>query len=248
MNKIISNICVSISYDGSDFFGSQSQINLRTVQSEVSKNLDLIFGNYNDLTFASRTDKGVNANLQYFGFKKSDIDISEIFSKFNQLTNKLPDDIIARKIYLMPTGFNVRKDVSKRTYSYKIFDPKLINLLDVEKMILASKFLVGEHNFRSFAGRNAKDKFYREIFDVTIKSTDQEVEFQISGKSFIHQQIRRIIFSLLRIGLDKEDTDWLSNLINFPIKGGSKGVVSSNNLTLKEVLYDKKHQKILEKV
>ena len=91
-------------------------------------------------------------------------------------------------------------------------------------------------------------KFFREIFSIKIKNTDQKVEFQISGKSFIHQQIRRIIFSLLRVGLGKEETDWLSNLIKFPIKGGSKGISPSNNHTLKEVLYDKKHQKLLEKV
>jgi len=247
LNKI-SNICISISYDGSDFFGSQSQLNLRTVQSEVSKKLDLIFGDYDYLTFASRTDKGVNADLQYFGFKKSDIDTSEIFLKFNLFSKNLPNDIVVRKICLMPNGFNVRKNVSKRTYTYKILDQKLINKLDVKKMILASNLLEGEHNFRSFAGRNAKDKFFREIFSIKIKNTDQELEFQISGKSFIHQQIRRIIFSLLRVGLGKEETDWLSNLIKFPIKGGSKGIAPSNNLTLKEVLYDKKHQKLLEKV
>ena len=106
----------SISYDGSDFFGSQSQLNLRTVQSEVSKKLDLIFGDYDYLTFASRTDKGVNADLQYFGFKKSDIDTSEIFLKFNLFSKNLPNDIVVRKISLMPNGFNVRKNVSKRTY------------------------------------------------------------------------------------------------------------------------------------
>ena len=114
MNKI-SNICISISYDGSDFFGSQSQLNLRTVQSEVSKKLDLIFGDYDYLTFASRTDKGVNADLQYFGFKKSDMDTSEIFLKFNSFSgNKLPPPIITFARDFLYTGKDCRsKDTSK---------------------------------------------------------------------------------------------------------------------------------------
>ena len=69
------------------------------------------------LDLSARTlNKGVNADLQYFGFKKSDIDTSEIFLKFNLFSKNLPNDIVVRKISLMPNGFNVRKNVSKRTY------------------------------------------------------------------------------------------------------------------------------------
>ena len=50
-------------------------------------------------------------------------------------------------------------------------------------------------------GRNAKNKFIREIYRIKIIIIDRILYFEISGKSFIHQQIRRIIYSLIRIGL-----------------------------------------------
>lgn len=246
MNKY-HNICVSLFYDGKNFFGSQSQPNFTTVESEIIKSLKLYFSNFKDFILASRTDKGVSG-FQYFGLKITDNNIEEIYRKFDEIRLNLTEDIDLKKVYFMPDNFNVRKDALIRTYTYKITDKKLIDSLNIENMRLASNYLVGKYNFMSFSGRNAKNKFIREIYRIKIIIIDRILYFEISGKSFIHQQIRRIIYSLIRIGLGKESKEWLEILINFPSKGGSKGIVSSNNLTLKEVLYHKNHQKILEKV
>ena len=241
------NTCVSLFYLGKNFFGSQSQPNLPTVESEIIKSLKLYFSNFKDFTLASRTDKGVSG-FQYFGLKIADSNIHEIHRKFDEIRLKLSEDIHIKKVYFMPDNFNVRKDALVRTYIYKITDKKLIDSVNIENMRLASNYLIGKNNFMSFSGRNAKNKFIREIYKIKIIILDKILFFEISGKSFIHQQIRRIIYSLIRIGLGKETKEWLEILINFPSKGGSKGIVSSNNLTLKEVLYHKNHQKILEKV
>ena len=96
----------------------------------------------------------------------------------------------------------------------------------------------------SFAGKNAKENFIREIYDVSIKKNNSSIVFNISGKSFIHQQVRRMIFTLLRVGLSKESHYWIDKLLEAPIKGSCKGLVNSENLTLKKVLYQKKHQKL----
>ena len=100
----------------------------------------------------------------------------------------------------------------------------------------------------SFAGKNAKDKFIREIYDISIDKINSSIIFTITGKSFIHQQVRRIVFALIRVGLSKESSLWIENILDAPQKGSCKGLVDSNNLTLKKVLYQKKHQKLLETV
>tara|TARA_B110000438_G_scaffold281001_1_gene306750 strand:+ start:1357 stop:2100 length:744 start_codon:yes stop_codon:yes gene_type:complete len=241
------NLCILFSYNGKYFNGSQFQINQRTVQGEISSKLKEYFFNLNHLTFSSRTDKGVSANEQYLGFK-APYNKKDISSKFFEIRTNFSEDISFLKISFMPDNFNVRRDVEKRIYEYEINNKLLISKINLYQMIQSSYKFIGLHNFMSFAGKNAKDKFIREIYDINIKKINSSIIFTISGKSFIHQQVRRIIFALIRVGLSKETSLWIDKLLNVPQKGSCKGLVNSNNLTLKKVLYQKKHQKLLEKV
>jgi tRNA pseudouridine38-40 synthase len=241
------NLCVLFSYNGNSFYGSQFQLNKRTVQGEISSKLKEYFLNLNHLTFSSRTDKGVSAKEQYLGFKVTN-NKKDICKKFHELKKSFDNDIFLSKISFMPNNFNARRDVEKRTYEYEINNKLLISKINLSKMIQSSYKLIGVHNFMSFAGKNAKDKFIREIYDISIDKINSSLIFTITGKSFIHQQVRRIIFALIRVGLSKESSSWIENILHAPQKGSCKGLVDSNNLTLKKVLYQKKHQKLLEKV
>ena len=241
------NLCILFSYNGKSFYGSQYQLNKRTIQGEISAKLKKYFFDLNNLTFSSRTDKGVSANEQYLGFK-SYSNKKDISSNFFEMRKNFSDDISLSKISFMPENFNVRRDVEKRVYEYEINNKLLISKINLYQMIQSSYKFIGIHNFMSFSGRNSKDKFIREIYDISIKKINSSIIFTISGKSFIHQQVRRIIFALLRVGLSKESTLWIEKLLDLPQKGSCKGLVSSKNLTLKKVVYQKKHQKLLEKV
>jgi len=242
------NLCILFSYNGKSFHGSQFQRNQRTVHGEILFKLKKHFSNFNNLSFSSRTDKGVSANEQYLGFKSFINQKKEIFSEFYKMKENISKDISLLNISFMPNNFNVRRDVEKRIYEYDINNKLLISQINFDQMLQSSEKFIGVHNFMSFAGKNAKDKFIREIYDVSIKKDNSSIVFNISGKSFIHQQVRRMIFTLLRVGLSKESHCWIEKLLEAPIKGSCKGLVNSENLTLKKVLYQKKHQKLLEKV
>ena len=247
INKYI-NLCIFFSYNGKPFNGSQYQLNQRTVHGDISFKLKEYFSDFNNLSFSSRTDKGVSADEQYLGFKAFINKKKEIFSKFNKMKENISNDISLLNISFMPNNFNVRRDVEKRIYEYEINNKLLISKINLDQMLQCSNKFIGIHNFMSFAGKNAKENFIREIYDVSIKKNNSSIVFNISGKSFIHQQVRRMIFTLLRVGLSKESHYWIDKLLEAPIKGSCKGLVNSENLTLKKVLYQKKHQKLLEKV
>ena len=53
-----------ISYEGTDFYGSQIQKNLRTVQGDLEYAIEKIFRTHSRVLLASRTDTGVHADFQ----------------------------------------------------------------------------------------------------------------------------------------------------------------------------------------
>ena len=82
---------VTISYDGSNFYGFQRLNNNRSVQSEIEKVLKIINKSDVEIKGAGRTDRGVHAYGQRAHF---DLDINIPKERLLKAMNdNLPDDI-----------------------------------------------------------------------------------------------------------------------------------------------------------
>jgi tRNA pseudouridine38/39 synthase len=88
------------------------------------------------------------------------------------LNSNLPTDIRITASAEVPDDFNARYHCIAREYRYFFVE----NLLDVEKMRDASKFFLGEHDFRNFCKINPsnaldyklKKKFRSFYFDINV--------------------------------------------------------------------------------
>ena len=58
------NILLTISYDGTNYFGWQKQDNVKTIQGDLEKALSNLFKQNISIRGASRTDTGVHALCQ----------------------------------------------------------------------------------------------------------------------------------------------------------------------------------------
>ena len=65
----MTNIKITIQYDGTDFFGWQIQPNLRTVQGEIYKAVQKIYSKKSTIYGCGRTDAGVHALGQVANFR-----------------------------------------------------------------------------------------------------------------------------------------------------------------------------------
>ena len=74
------NIKLTLEYNGEKFHGWQKQPNLRTIQEELEKALNLVFGGGEFRVHASgRTDAGVHAKAQVVNFNiEEDVDLSKL--------------------------------------------------------------------------------------------------------------------------------------------------------------------------
>ena len=64
------------------------------------------------------------------------------------------------------------------------------------------------------------------------------VIIKISAKSFLYQQVRRIIGSLILLMKNKIDLDSINKALNFPSKGKYNLLVSSKGLYLSDIKYN----------
>lgn len=110
-------IAIEFSYDGTNFFGYQSQTNVRTVQGELEKALERIFKTQIRTYAAGRTDTGVHANGQVASFDCPIDRLTETDIR-NAINANLPDDIYIRNVWITSEDFNPRYDAKKRIYHY----------------------------------------------------------------------------------------------------------------------------------
>ena len=84
-------IVLVVEYDGTNYYGSQWQTGLPTIQGEIEKALQKLTGESIRVAMAGRTDAGVHARSQFASFQTGSTLSAETF--ISGLNYYLPRDI-----------------------------------------------------------------------------------------------------------------------------------------------------------
>ncbi|HCZ06211.1 MAG: tRNA pseudouridine38-40 synthase [Thermotogota bacterium] len=213
-----------VAYDGTEFFGSQGQPDVRTVQGEFEKALERIFGQRVITQFAGRTDTGVHAWGQAVAFtpphERFDTEIMK-----NALNANLPEDIYVRKVIEVDRDFNPRFRAVKRIYHYYIWNSTVPNLffrrytwwfpykLDLSAMREATRVLEGEHDFSSFAKQPGNKNTIRTIYRIRILRNGNVLLIRVEGKAFLRRMVRNLVAALVKVGLKQWSIEDLKEVL-----------------------------------
>ena len=202
---------ISISYDGTLFYGFERQKNKRTIQGEIEKVLTLINKKKVEIKGAGRTDRGVHAYDQKAHFDlDQNVPIERLLKAIN---SRLPSDIRINSIEVVDKEFHARFNCIRKTYKYYIntneYDIMKNNYLynynkelNIENMIEASKFLLGPHDFEVFVS-GPRENYDSIIESIYIKNNNGLLEFTFVGKSFYRYMVRNLMGALLLVGEGK---------------------------------------------
>lgn len=210
---------MTFSYDGSKFHGYQKQKNLRTVQGILEEKLKMINGQKSvKLVASGRTDALVHALNQkaHFDFDK-ELKTEKVIKSLNKLLLNEQSDIYIKDVQIVSSDFNARHDVTEKIYEYKLnmaeYNPLEANYvyqyckkLDVSKMVKASKYLLGTHDFASFVKKDSlKEDSIRTIYDISIKESGSKLIIEVCGNGFMRYMVRNIVGLLISVGENKKD-------------------------------------------
>ena len=173
-------VYLKVAYNGREFYGSQIQPDVRTVEGDILKVLKKEGIEATNLGFLSRTDRGVSA--------LSNILKLEVKEELNlrKMTHELED------IWVYGVT-NDRLDLPlMKTYRYYLFD----NEYDENLIRKGLSFFNGNHDFFSFSKFNGLEETKRNI-EAGYRKEGQIYIFEFKGKGFLWQMIRRIVGSIV---------------------------------------------------
>jgi tRNA pseudouridine38-40 synthase len=203
---------ILIEYDGTAFFGWQSQLNLPSVQETIENAIEKFCQQKIRVFAAGRTDTGVHATGQVAHF---DLDkqypTQTIVNAINFYLRPSPVAIMAAEI--VTDEFHARFSAKKRYYKYIIINrlaPLIINnnrawqvkeSLDIKKMQEASKCLIGQHDFSSFRALACQaNSPVKSLDELRIIKEEDNIIFYLSAPSFLHHMVRNIVGTLKLVG------------------------------------------------
>jgi tRNA pseudouridine38-40 synthase len=204
-----------IAYDGTDYHGWQIQPGFRTVQGMLCAAAAAVLHCPTHVQGASRTDAGVHAQGQV-GLIETvhPVPVDHLHLALN---NHLPQDIVVLSAQEVGPDFDVMADVTRKAYRYTIYAGRLRPVrqirfcwhfpgsLSVEATQAAARYLVGTHDFRSFAAAVEEGQdTVRTLFrcEVTQGSADDRdwIAIDMEGSGFLHHMARLIAGTLINVG------------------------------------------------
>ena len=238
---------MTFSYDGTNYNGYQKQPNKNTVQNKIEEALERITNEKITIHSSGRTDSKVHAlNAKaHFDIEK-EINIDKLKKGINSL---IPEDIYIKKIEQVDNEFHARFNVIEKRYLYKInigdYNPIERNYvyqynkeLDIKKMIEASKYLIGTHNFKAFTKTDdSKDDYIRIIYDIKIKEEDNIITLEFIGNGFLRYMVRNMVGTLIEIGENKLKPMDIMNILESEDRKKAGKTAKACGLYLKDVKY-----------
>ncbi len=214
-----------VAYDGTNYSGWQLQENAVTIEEKLNEAIKDLTGEEIEVTGASRTDAGVHSLGNVCVFDTESPIPGEKFSY--ALNARLPKDIVVQNSCEVSDEFHPRFCDSRKTYEYRILnrkfpDPTRRNdtyfyhyALDVEAMQKAAAFLVGEHDFKSFASVHMQAKTsVRTIYSCTVRRDESDViRIRITGNGFLYNMVRIIAGTLIEVGAGKREAASIKEML-----------------------------------
>jgi len=202
---------VTLQYDGSRFYGWQSQPDVPTVQGEVERTVLRLTGSRRAVLGSGRTDRGVHATGQVASLT---VPASWTAPKFQQALNAiLPGDIWASAVTQVPDAFHPRYDATERTYLYRVataagarspflsrFCWRVPGPLDADLLGSTARLLPGSHSFLRFARSGQPERGDRcTITRSGWRRWDLGHEFLITADRYLHHMVRYLVGTMVEV-------------------------------------------------
>ncbi len=208
---MLRNLRFTIRYDGTDFFGWQTQPGRRTVQETLETVLSHIVREPVRLNASGRTDAGVHALAQVAnGFSTTRIPADKLLRAVNA---QLPDDVRLLDVADVPESFDANKDALRKRYRYVFHDGRIAEVflrkycyhsrfrLDVAAMQQAALPLRGRHDFHSFeTDWPNRLSSVRTITHIGVSRVADFVWLDVEADGFLYNMVRAIAGTLYNIG------------------------------------------------
>jgi tRNA pseudouridine38-40 synthase len=205
------NIKLTLSYDGTDFNGWQTQPGFRTVQETLEQAIQKLTGAKVHLNASGRTDSGVHAVGQVANFFTAATFPPEVFVR--ALNANLPGDVVVRGAAEMPQAFDANHDAVRKLYRYVIYDAStpdpflrkyccpMKRRLDAAAMARAAAPLRGRHDFHSFETEwPNRMSSVRTITHLAVNRCGDYIWIDVEADGFLYNMVRAIAGTLMNVG------------------------------------------------
>jgi tRNA pseudouridine38-40 synthase len=251
------NFKIVLAYDGSDFSGWQIQPDAATIQGTLASAIGRVTGEKVLPQGSGRTDAGVHALAQVAAFAlESPIPSQNLVKALNDM---LPLSIRVIEATEVPLEFHARKSAHAKTYRYRIHrgavcPPFLARYvwqypypLDEDAIRQAASFVIGEHDFTSFAAvdseRGREDEVSdvrsntRRIFASTWERTGEELLYVVRGSGFLHHMVRNLVGTFVLVGKGSLKPEDVATILEARNRSAAAATAPASGLYLVSVEY-----------
>ncbi|MEM7237735.1 MAG: tRNA pseudouridine(38-40) synthase TruA [Pseudomonadota bacterium] len=240
---------LTLEYHGGGFVGWQRQAKGTSVQGCVEAALRCLEADAPGIQGAGRTDAGVHATGQV-----AHCDLAKDWAPFRlgeALNYHLkPHPISILNVVPVDDDFNARFGALRREYLYRIrcrrapltvekgLAWRLNDALDVDAMQHAADRLVGRHDFTTFRSVHCQAQSpikTLDRFDVT--GVGDEVRFELTARSFLHNQVRSFVGTLAQVGLGRWSPQDVRTALKACDRSACGPVAPPDGLYLTHVVY-----------
>jgi tRNA pseudouridine38-40 synthase len=201
-----------IEYDGTPFVGWQMQGVGASVQSVLTEALAGCCNHAVKVAGAGRTDAGVHAlgQIAHVNLEK-DWRADKLRDAVNAHLRPHPVAVLAAE--KVADDFDARFSARKRHYLYRIVNRRadlalertrawrVPRRLDAEAMHAAAQALIGKHDFTTFRSTECQAKSPVKTLDrLDVTREGDELRLETSARSFLHNQVRSMVGSLVLVG------------------------------------------------
>lgn len=244
-------IALGIEYDGSEYWGWQSQAQGTTVQDTLQYALAQIANSPVSVIAAGRTDTGVHALEQVIHFDTENV--RPLSAWVRGVNAFLPASVAVLWAHAVPEEFHARFSAQARSYRYVLINRPTRSAvqhgkagwfhapLDVAAMRVAAQYLLGKHDFTSFRAAECQAKTpLKNLAQLDIQQQGEQIIFDLSADAFLHHMVRNIIGCLVYVGNGKHSPEWIKQVLEARQRSVAAPTFAPDGLYLRHITYDAK--------
>jgi tRNA pseudouridine38-40 synthase len=243
---------LTIAYDGANYAGWQVQKTGVGVQDVLEQAMGKLFPSVRRIHSSSRTDTGVHALGMIAHVEIPEAEFKMGVGKLALGINAhLPEDIRVVAASRCADDFHARFDAKGKQYRYFVWNHQAMNPLlrrqawlvprplDLDTMRAAARFLMGKHDFESFAGtRDYKMKStVRTVTRCEIQKKGPLFTFIIEGDGFLYKMCRGMVGTLVQAGLGKFEPEEMKTMLETKDRRAAGMTAPAQGLVLWKVFY-----------